>query len=529
LDVELSLPDFLEEPTIAALARLVARGLASSACPPLPPLVRVSRDGPPTASYAQQRLWFLNELEPGRVSYHIPATVRLEGQLDISALERALSEVVRRHDVLRTTLIADRGIPRQVVADRLELPLVKEDLSRVSEDERQSRAVLRMRELVEQPFDLARGPLVRAALLRLGDQEHIANVTMHHAISDGWSIGILIRELSTLYEAFRLGTPSPLAEPAIQYTDYAVWQHSWIQGERLQAQIDYWTAQLAGVPHIELPTDRQRPPVPSEHGGARSKTLPNSILESIRSLGRVEGATLYMTLLAAFQVLLHRYSGQDDIAVGSPIAGRTASELEGLIGLFVNTLVLRSDLSGDPPFRELLRQVRRTAVEAYRHQDVPFEKLVNITQSQRHGSRSPLFQVMFALQNVPQPALRAPELVVTPLELPVTTSKFDLTLFATEVAEGLRLTMEYSTDLFDAATVDRMLVHYQTLLAEITADPDQPIGAIPMLTAEERRQVLADLEATASVDFADDFEGLRHDESGKDLFAFSDTELAANA
>jgi hypothetical protein len=490
--------------------------------------VPVEREAPLPASFAQQRLWFLDQLQPGRASYHIPAALKLVGRLDIPALERALNEVVRRHEALRTTLVADGGIPRQVIAAELKLPLVMHDLSCVREDERDLHAQTCMRAEAERPFDLARGPLVRAALLRKSEREHVAMVTMHHAISDGWSIGILIRELSALYDSFLLGQPSPLAEPPIQYADYAVWQRSWLQGAVLEAQLEYWTNQLAGVPDLDLPTDRPRPPVASQRGGERSTTLPKTTFEAVRALGRLEGATVYMSLLAAFQVLLYRYSGQDDIAVGTPIAGRTRPELEGLIGFFVNTLVLRGDLSGDPGFRELLRRTRLTAVEAYTHQDLPFEKLVTVAKRDREASRTPLFQVMFALQNVPLPALRAPELVLTPLEPPSWTSKFDLTLFATEVAEGLRLTIEYSTDLFDAARVDRMLAHYQILLEEISARPDQPIGALRMLTDLERTQVLVGWNAAAIDEVAAPLVGPENDELDALLYELSPTEVATD-
>jgi len=527
-EVEASLKDFLEDPTVSRLARIVEQALEDGTAPLAPPLVSVTRDAPLPASFAQQRLWFLDQLEPGRACYHIPAAVKLVGRLDIPALERALSDVVRRHEVLRTTLVADGGIPRQVIAAGLELPLAVQDLSGIPEHERDLNARNRIREEAERPFDLARGPLVRAGLLRLSEQENIAMVTMHHAISDGWSVGVLIRELSALYQSFLQGQPSPLPEPAIQYADYAVWQRSWLQGAVLEAQLAYWTQQLAGVPDLELPTDRPRPPATSQRGGERSTTLPKTALEAVRALGRHEGATLYMTLLAAFQVLLFRYSGQDDIAVGTPIAGRTRPELEGLIGFFVNTLVVRGDLSGDPGFRELLRRIRRTAIEAFTHQDLPFEKLVTVAHRDRDASRTPLFQVMFALQNVPSPTLRAPELLITPLEPSTVTSKFDLTLFATEVPDGLRLTMEYSTDLFDAARVDRMLAHYRILLEEIIAHPDQPIGALRMLTAEERTQVLVGWNATAIDDLATVLDGPENDELDSFLYEMSPVEVATD-
>ena len=408
-EVEVSLPDFLEDPTISRLARIVEQTLEHGTAPSAPPLVPVDRDAPLPASFAQQRLWFLDQLEPGRASYHIPAAVKLVGRLDIPALERALNEVVRRHEALRTTLVADGGVPRQVIAARLELPLTVYDLSSFPADERDLLAQNRIDEEAERPFDLARGPLVRAGLLRLSEREHIAMVTMHHAISDGWSIGILIRELSALYQSFLLGRA--VSAPRARRSSTPTTRSGSGAGSRAQssrAQLDYWTKQLAGVSDLELPTDRPRPPLSSQRGDERSTTLPKATLEAVRALGRHEGATLYMTLLAAFQVLLSRYSGQDDIAVGTPVAGRTRPELEGLIGLFVNTLVLRGDLSGDPGFRELLRRIRRTAIEAFTHQELPFDKLVTAADHDRDASRTPLFQVMFALQNVPLPALQAP-------------------------------------------------------------------------------------------------------------------------
>ena len=376
------------------------------------------------------------------------------------------------------------------------------------------RARERIREESERPFDLARGPLVRASLLRLAEREHIVIVVMHHAVSDGWSVGILIREMSALYEAFRHDRPSPLPEPSIQYADYAAWQRNWLSGDVLDVHLAYWTKQLAGLPDLELPTDRPRPPVPSQRGGERSMKLGRSTLDGLRDLGRQEGTTLYMTLLTAFQVLLHRHTGQEDLAVGTPIAARTHPELEDLIGFFVSTLVMRGDLSGDPGFRELLKRLRRTAIEAYAHQDLPFEKLVTVLHTHRDSSRSPLFQVMFALQNAPLPALQSPELELTPLDSTSGTSKFDLTLFAMEDPDGLRLTMEYSSDLFEPATVDRMLEHYALLVEDIIAHPDRPIGALSMLTEEERRQVLADWDPSGDVEFSAAFQDLDDEETG---------------
>jgi hypothetical protein len=453
--------------------------------------VPVGRDEPPPASFAQQRLWFLDQVQPGDPSYNMPIAVGLEGPLDVTILQRAFEEIVGRHEVLRTTLVADGGIPRQLIAESLELTLPVEDLSGLPEPTRQAQAQQLIRAEAARPFDLARGPLLRARLLRLAEQEHITVVVLHHVIADGWSLGVLIREVSALYWAFSAGEDSPLPPLAIQYADYAAWQRSWLHGEVLQAQLDYWSQRLAGLPALELRADRPAPTSASHRGGQRLAVLPQSLLEGVRALGRQEGATVYMTLLAAFQVLLHRYSGQEDFAIGTPVAGRTRPELEGLIGCFVNTLVLRADLTGEPSFRELVQRVRQSAIEAYGHQELPFDRLVELLQPARGSRGTPLFQVMFALQNAPVPVMEAPGLRVTPLAVDSGTSKFDLSLFARETAEGLELVMEYRTDRFEPGTIDRMLEHYRVLLEEALAHPERPVGELAMLTDEERSQMLA--------------------------------------
>jgi amino acid adenylation domain-containing protein len=489
-EIEVPLKDFIDEPTLSSLAHLVERALAASDGTPAPPVVRVDRSGPLPASFAQHRLWFLDRLQPGSSAYNIPTAVRLEGRLDVAALRSALAEVVGRHEILRTTFADDGGVPRQVIADSLELPLPIEDLSGLPEDRRLELALERVREEAARPFDLSRGPLVRAGLIRLSGTDHILQMTMHHIVSDGWSLGVLIREVSALYDAMRAGEPSPLPELAIQYADFAAWQREWLQGEVLRQRLEYWTRHLEGLSPLELPSDRPPSGAVSGRGGVRSATVPKVAVEAVRSLARTDGATLYMALLAAFQVLLHRYSGQDDFAVGSDVGGRSRAEAEDLIGLFVNTLVHRADLKGDPGFREVLRRTRRTAIDAFAHQDIPFERLVTALRPDRDSGRSPLFQVMFSLQSAPMPALRSPEITLTPLEAQSGTAKFNLTLFTAEGPEGLDLTMEYSSDLFDPATVDRMLVHYRILLESIVAQPDQPVGLLPMLTEDERRAVL---------------------------------------
>ena len=384
-------------PTVARLAQLVEDRLRDGKSTCLPPLRRADRSRPSPSSFAQQRLWYLDQLYPGRTWYNMPIAVRLRGRLDVGALERALNEVVRRHEVLRTTFESREGVPYQIITHRLELALGIEDLASLPEAQREPKAVQRVREEAMRPFDLASGPLVRAGLVRLGEQDHIVWVMMHHIVSDGWSLGVLVRELSALYEAFRRGEPSPLAEPAFQYTDYAAWQREWMRGEVVEPQLDYWKGRLAGLPSLTLPTDRPRPEGRTGAGDQRTRLIPRSVLDGARTRSHEEGATLYMMLLAVFQALLHRYTGQEDFAVGSPIAGRPLAELEGLIGLFVNTLTMRADLSGNPGFRELLGRVRRTAIEAYSHQDLPLERLVEALRPSRESARTPLFQVMFAL------------------------------------------------------------------------------------------------------------------------------------
>ncbi|MEO6808701.1 MAG: condensation domain-containing protein, partial [Isosphaeraceae bacterium] len=440
--------------------------------------------------FAQQRLWFLDQLEPGSASYNIPVAVRLAGALDLPALERALNEVLRRHEVLRTSFTSLGGVPHQVVAPSVAFSLPVEDLDSVPEATRETELQHRLDQEAQRPFDLAKGPLLRAILIRLSEQEHVVSITMHHIASDLWSIGVLIREVAALYEAFRQRKPSPLPELAIQYADYAVWQRDWLQGDALQAQLDYWKDRLQGVRSLELPIDHPRPAIATQRGGEHTVVLPKELINKVQGLGKEEGATLFMSLLAAFQVLMHRYTGQTDIAVGTPIAGRTRSEVEDLIGFFVNTLVLRGNLSHDPTFRTLLRQARQEALGAYAHQDLPFDQLVGVLHPERDPSRTPLFQVMFALQNAPLPALKSPELELTPMVPAHGTAKFELSLFITESESEMQAVLEYNADLFESATIDRMLAHFQVLLEGIVANPDQPVGSLPMLTEDERRRML---------------------------------------
>ena len=449
-------------------------------------------------SYAEQRLWFFDQLKPGSSVYNISDVFRVTGPLDIEALEQSLNEIIRRHEGLRTTFSVVDDEPVQVVAPSLTLKLEVVDLRDVPEGEREGEVERLVSEEAHLPFDLARGPLFRATLLKIDKDEHVVLLTMHHIVSDGWSMGVLYGELSHLYEAFHEGKAHSLEELPIQYGDFAIWQRQWLQGEVLDKQLSYWKERLEGAPAmLELPTDRPRPPIQTYRGERQFFVLSKSVSEGVKALSRKEGMSLFMVLLAAFQVLLYRYTGQEDLVVGSPIANRTREEIEGLIGFFVNTLVLRTDLSGDPSFRELLEQVREVALGAYDHQDIPFEKLVEELQPERDPSRAPLFQVMFALQNMPSQPLELRDLTVRSLALNIETVMFDLTLAIFEDREELSGLLVYNTDLFDAATVARMLGHYERLLEGIVADPDASIAGLPLLTEKERHQILAEWNDTA--------------------------------
>jgi amino acid adenylation domain-containing protein len=442
-------------------------------------------------SYSQRRLWFLDQLDPGSAAYNIPTAVRLRGALSVSTFGRSLNEIVQRHETLRTTFTTVQGQPVQVIAPSLVLPLAVEDLTGLSEGEREAEVMRLAAAGAQRPFDLTQGPLLRACVLRLGETEHVVLLTMHHIICDGWSMGVFIRELAAIYEAFVAGKPSPLPNLPIQYADYAEWQREHLQGGLAERQLSYWKQQLGGeLPILQLQTDRPRPSVQTSRGARHYISLPPSLAEPLKRLSQREGATLYMILLAAFQTLLHRYTGQDDLTTGSSIAGRNRDETLGLIGFFLNTLVLRTDLSGNPSFRELLKRVREVALGAYANQDVPVEMLLEALQPNRQLSHNPLFQTLFILQNTPPLALRMADLTITPIEVDTCTAKFDLTLDLTETPEGLHGWLEYNSDLFEPETVARMAGHYQTLLEAVVADPEQRLSDLPLLTAVERETLL---------------------------------------
>ena len=469
--VELPLRTLFATPTVAGLADVLETTARAKRGLQTPPILPVSRGGTLPLSFAQERLWFLAQLEPDSSAYHIPAAFRLTGALNVTALEQSLNEIVRRHEALRTTLASVDGSPVQIIAESRTGPLRALDLSASPQAEREAAVRHLLNAEAQRPFNLAHDLPLRATLLRLGEQEHVLLLVMHHITFDAWSLGVFLRELAVLYGTFSAGQPSPLPELCVQYADYALWQRQQLQGVALDHHLTYWRRQLAGLHRVEVPTDRPRPAVQTPRGARHCFVLSQTLTAALHALSRQEGATLFMTLLAAFQTLLHRYTGQDDIAVGAPIAGRTQVETEGLIGCFVNTLVLRTDLAGDPTFRELLGRVREVVLGAYAHQDLPFEKLVEELQPERNLSHAPLFQVLFVLQNAPTSALELPGLIVSPLPVDKGTAKFDLTLTLVEGTDGLRATVEYNIDLFDAATITRLLGHFQTMLEGIVADP----------------------------------------------------------
>ena len=487
--VEMPLRRLFEAPTVAGLAESidVGRGTGLQA----PPIVPVARDGELPLSFAQQRLWFIDQLEPGGSVYNFPAAVRLKGPLNVAALKQSLNEIVKRHEALRTTFAIVDGRPVQVIAPLLTLTVPIVDLRELTETEREAEVQRLASNEAQRPFDLAEGPLVRATVLRLGEDEHIGLLTMHHIVSDGWSTGILIREMAGLYGVFSSDRLASLPELPIQYADFAHWQRDWLQGEVLETQLIYWKQQLLGAPPLlELPADHPRPAMQTFHGAHQSILVPRTVGDGLKALSRQEGVTVFMTLLAAFQVLLHGYTNQDDFVMGTPIANRNRLEVEGLIGFFVNTLVLRADLSGNPTVRELLRRVREVCLGAYAHQDLPFERLVEELHLARDLSRNPLFQVMFVFQNTSLQTVELPGLSLSPVEVDTGTTHFDLTLHIVDTEQGLSVRLAYNTDLFEAGTITRMLGHFGSLLESLAAAPERRLSDLLLLTEVERQQVL---------------------------------------
>jgi amino acid adenylation domain-containing protein len=498
LGVEIPMASVFEAPTLAALASRIEALLPAGeeqepAAPAIPRLPRDQspRDQPLPLSFSQERLWFLDQFQPGSPLYNVPMSLRLRGRLDAAALERTFREIVRRHEVLRTAFASVNGQPVQIVAPDVPLEIPLTDLSDGPAEWIEPKLAALAEEEAQRPFDLAQPPLLRVRLVRLAEDHHALLGTIHHIVSDGWSMGLLIREVAALYTAFSQGQPSPLPELPIQYADYAAWQRGWLQGEVLEGELAFWREQLAGAPQaLDLPADRTRPPVHGSAGRHLRFTLPKSLVAQVQGLARQEGATLFMALLAAFEIQIHRSTRRTDFLVGSPVANRQRKELEDLIGFFVNTLVLRARVPGDLTVPELLALVRETTLAGFGRQDLPFEKLVQSTEVARDTSRSPLFQVLFVLQNAPAQTLVLPDLTLELLEPESGTAKFDLTLSMMETAEGLHGFLEYSTDLFDETTAVRLLGHFRNLLEEMATDHRRRISELSMLGAAERAELL---------------------------------------
>src|SRR5437660_2245334 len=491
-EVELPVQAIFRSPVLKDLAQVIdaARQQWLSALPPTEP----GQSDTPPLSFGQERLWFLDQLTPGDITYHSPLGFVLRGPLQVEVLQGSLSALLQRHAILRTTFAVREGQPIQVIAPSLVLPLLVLDLSTLPVAERETVLQQHIGEEMARPFDLEQGPLQRYRLLRLSEQAHALLLLWHHSISDGWSVGIFLRELSELYAAGYAGDPSPLPPLTLQYADYALWQRQ--QAGEVDRRLDYWRHHLAGLPPLlALPTDRPRPGVQTFVGTSLAFQLPAALARGVRQVSQREQATLYMSLLAAFQVLLARYSGQRDIVVGSPIAGRTRVELEGMIGFLVNTLALRVQMEDNPSFREVVQRVREVTLQAYAHQDVPFEQVVQALQPDRDLSHSPLFQVMFMLQNQEPVELCLPALSSTPLSIPSRIAKFDLTMTLMEEGQAIQGEIVYNTDLFDEVTIERLIGHYLHLLDEVVRDTSQPVLAIPLLTAGEQQQ-LRDWNAT---------------------------------
>ncbi|WP_375476969.1 amino acid adenylation domain-containing protein [uncultured Nostoc sp.] len=497
--IELPLRYLFEKPTIALLAKEIETTIKAGLGIETTKIEQIERTSKLPLSFAQQRLWFLAQLEPDSPFYNIPAAVRLQGELNIKVLQQTFNEILRRHEALRTNFQTVEGQAITVISKAKPLILLPTiDISELPLAQQEVEIRQQAAQEAQQPFDISSDHLLRVKLLRLDAQEHIVLLTMHHIASDGWSIGVLVQELATLYPAFCNEQLSPLTELPIQYVDFAAWQRQWLQAEVLETQIFYWQKLLEDAPRVlELPTDYPRPAIQTFRGATYSFELSDELCVALNKFSQQQGSTLFMTLLAAFQTLLWRYTGQEDIVVGSPIANRNRAEIEGLIGFFVNTLVLRTNLAGNPSFEELIKRVREVALGAYTHQDLPFELLVEQLQPQRDLSRTPLFQVMFVLQNAPMSALDLPDLTLSPVESDSHSAKFDLTLFITETESGLVGNLEYSTDLFKESSIHRMVEHLQTLLSGIVINPQARLSELPLLKETEQHQLLVERNDTA--------------------------------
>jgi amino acid adenylation domain-containing protein len=497
-NIDLPLRGFFEEPTLGGQADQIEQQIRLSGgkiLPSIEPVLR--RDDPIPTSFGQQRLWFIQQMEKENVAYNISAAVRIRGRVNITALEQAVLCIITRHETLRTTFADLDGTPHQVISSkaRLDLPIVDIEALKCAENPEQIIS-LGLRQESRRAFDLTQGPLLRASLFRANGGEHIFSITMHHIISDGWSMSIFVRELLNLYEAYTHSDQSTLPWLPLQYADYAVWQRDLFKDVELETEIGFWRGQVSGIEPLALPADRPRPSIQTYSGARQTLFLDGRLVGGLRLVGQENNATLFMTLLASFQVLLSRYSGQDDISVGTPIAGRTQIELEPLIGMFVNMLIMRSRVDSRVSFRQLLSHVRETALGAYAHQHLPFEKLIEALRPSRDLSRTPLIQAMLILHNEPDEPLAAPALDIERIVHDSETSKFDVTLSLSERDSGLAGFVEYNTDLFDAETIARMVDHFIVLLGSITANPGARISSLSLLSGAELNQVLVDWNQT---------------------------------
>jgi len=498
-DVELPVSVYFQESTIESLALAITQSHASRQD------ADAGSDGAATRgnkitrrdagasqvslSFAQQRLWFVDQLEPGSPRYNIPAAIRLQGELRIDVLDKALNEIVRRHESLRTVFADEGGQPMQQFVPSLTLPLPAFDLQHLSPTERDAETERIYEHESQHRFNLASGPLLRAAVVRHGAEEHVLILTLHHIVADGWSVHLFFRELTILYDAFAQGRPSPLAELPIQYADFAVWQRERLTAEVIEGQLAYWREQLGAIAApLRLPFELERAAAQDNRGASQAFALSPALSDELKALSRREGVTLFMLLLAAFQTLLHRYTGREHILVGTDIAARQQAETESLIGFFANQLVMRVDAGQNPTFQKFLQRVKRACLGAYAHQDVPFDRLVDELHVRRDGSRHPLFEIKFVFWQSPMLPPQSSALTLSPLDFERRTAKFDLTLFVVDNGPQLTGTLEYDSGLFDAATAARIIEHFQTLLTSITAEPATRILSLEMLTGSEKEQ-----------------------------------------
>jgi len=496
-EVELPLKDFYENPVISDLALKIEQLRRMDNRLAAPAIERIKSDQDIPLSFSQQRLWFLDQLAPGSANYNIPTVLRLKGTLNIESLNQSLNTIIQRHEVLRTIFVEKSGNPIQVVQDfeAIELPVT--DLSHLSLQNAEEQARKRVSEELSATFDLSSGPLFKGRLFKLAHDDYVVTFVMHHTITDGWSMGILVKELATIYPALISGEPHVLDDMTLQYADYSVWQRNWLQGDVLQQQLDFWKELIGENPEVlELPLDYSRPAMQTFSGKTLNMILPAELKEKLKAFSQKEGSTLFMTLLSIFKTLMHRYSGQDQITTGTPIANRTQSVTESLIGFFVNTLVLKADFSSVTDFRSLLKQIREMTLQAYAHQDLPFEKLVDALQHERDMSHSPLFQAAFIMQNMEIGSLKLPDLSLHPFEAENSISKYDLTLNAAETDSGIECHFEYNTDLFLESTIQRMMHHFQLLTAALLENPKLNLHRVDFLSDQEKQDLFVNWNET---------------------------------